>query len=250
MKTLKKGTFEPNYPIENLKYAKVNRDMMLNHAENFKKKLIDYGWMMPIVASKTGDVIEGHHRVESAKMLKQKTVPVYIPHWINTKKTKEHLDCIINLNNGNKSWSMLNYLKTFALKNENYKIVYDAYMNNSNNISVGNVINIFFTRGQHSNNSQFKKGTAIIKDLHFSKYLLNNLSNLYKKHGAKKISAYCVREFIKVAYLKANKDIKAVDYLFKQYDKMAKTGHLAISSITDFRPLLEVYLNDYKKINR
>jgi len=118
MKTLKKGTFEPNYPIENLKYAKVNRDMMLNHAESLKRKLIDYGWMMPIVASKTGDVIEGHHRVESAKMLKQKTVPVYIPYWVNTKKPKEHLDCIINLNNGNKSWSMLNYLKTFATKNK------------------------------------------------------------------------------------------------------------------------------------
>jgi hypothetical protein len=52
-----------------------------------------------------------------------------------------------------------------------------------------------------------------------------------------------------VAYTKANKDKGAVNHLFSQYEKMAKTGHLAVSSIMDFRPLLEVYLNDYKKIN-
>ena len=245
METLKKGTFKPNYPINKLKYAASNRDMILNHAENFKTKLIDYGWMMPIVASITGDVLEGHHRIESAKLLKQKTVPAYIVDWVDTKQVKEHLDCIISLNNGNRAWSMFDYLKAFADHNQDYKIVYDAYMSNSNNVSVGNVINIFF----RSKNKNFKKGTAIIEDLKFSKYLLYNLSDLYEKYGGKKITAYCVREFIQVAYKKAKKNKGAIDYLLKQYGIMAKTGHLAVSSIMDFRPLLEVYLNDYKKIN-
>jgi hypothetical protein len=249
METLKKGKFKPNYPINKLKYAASNRDMILNHAENFKTKLIDYGWMMPIVASVTGDVLEGHHRIESAKLLKQKTVPAYIVDWVDTKQVKEHLDCIINLNNGNRAWSMFDYLKAFAKHNADYKIVYDAYMSNSNNVSVGNVINIFFTKGQHSDNKLYKKGKAKIEDLEFGNYLLHNLSDLYEKYGSKKITAYCVREFIKVAYQKANKDKKAIDHLFKQYGIMAKTGHLAVSSINDFRPLLEVYLNDYKKIN-
>jgi len=249
METLKKGKFKPNYPINKLKYAKVNRDMTVNHAENFKTKLIDYGWMMPIVASVTGDVLEGHHRIESAKLLKQKTVPTYIVDWVDTKQVKEHLDCIISLNNGNKAWSMFDYLKAFADQNEDYKIVYDAYLSNSNNVSVGNVINIFFTRGQHSNNQLYKKGQAKIEDVDFGKYLLHNFSDLYEKYGSKKITAYCIREFIKVAYIKANKDKGAVDYLFKQYETMAKKGHLAVSSINDFRPLLEVYLNDYRKIN-
>jgi len=245
METLKKGKFKPNYPINKLKYAKVNRDMTVNHAENFKTKLIDYGWMMPIVASVTGDVLEGHHRIESAKLLKQETVPAYIVDWVDTKQVKKHLDCIISLNNGNKAWSMFDYLKAFAKHNDDYKTVYDAYMSNSNNVSVGNVINIFF----RSKNKDFKKGTAIIEDLKFSKYLLYNLSDLYEKYGSKKITAYCVREFIQVAYKKAKKNKGAIDYLLKQYGVMAKTGHLAVSSIMDFRPLLEVYLNDYKKIN-
>ncbi len=246
METIKKGKFKPNYPINKLKYAKVNRDMTLNHAENFKTKLIDYGWMMPIVASVTGDVLEGHHRIESAKLLKQKTVPAYIVDWVNTNQAKEHLDCIISLNNGNRAWSMFDYLKAFAKHNKDYKIVYDAYTSNSNNVSAGNVINIFFKH----NNKQFKKGTAKIEDLEFAKYLLHSLSDLYEKYGSKKITAYCVREFIHVAYKKTKKDKGATDYLLKQYSTMAKTGHLGISSIVDFRPLLEVYLNDYNKINK
>tara|TARA_A100000172_G_scaffold80033_1_gene68488 strand:- start:675 stop:1427 length:753 start_codon:yes stop_codon:yes gene_type:complete len=250
METLKKGKFKPNYPINKLKYAKVNRDMTVNHAENFKTKLIDYGWMMPIVASVTGDVLEGHHRIESAKLLKQETVPAYIVDWIDTKQVKEHLDCIISLNNGNKAWSMFDYLKAFADQNEDYKIVYDAYMSNSNNVSVGNVINIFFTRGQHANNSKFKKGTAKIEDIKFANYLLHNISNLYEKYGRRRIQAYCVREFVKVAYAKAQKNKKAVEYLFKQYEKMAKRDHLAISSISEFKPILEVYLNDYKLMSK
>lgn len=250
METLKKGKFKLNYPINKLKYAKVNRDMTVNHAENFKTKLIDYGWMMPIVASVTGDVLEGHHRIESAKLLKQETVPAYIVDWVDTKQVKEHLDCIISLNNGNKAWSMFDYLKAFADQNEDYKIVYDAYMSNSNNVSVGNVINIFFTRGQHANNSKFKKGTAKIEDIKFANYLLHNISNLYEKYGRRRIQAYCVREFVKVAYAKAQKNKKAVEYLFKQYEKMAKRDHLAISSISEFKPILEVYLNDYKLMSK
>lgn len=245
METINTGIYKPNYAINKLKYATVNRDMTLNHAENFKTKLVDYGWMMPIVVSKTGDVLEGHHRIESAKLLKQKTVPAYIVDWVDTKQVKEHLDCIISLNNGNKAWSMFDYLKAFAKHNEDYRIVYDAYKSNSNNVSVGNVIKIFFK----SNNRAFKKGTAKIEDLKFAKYLLYKLSNLYERYGSKKITAYCVREFIQVAYNKAKKDREAIDYLLKQYSRMAKTGHLGVSSILDFRPLLEVYLNDYKKIN-
>ena len=245
METLKKGKFKPNYPINKLKYAKVNRDMTVNHAENFKTKLIDYGWLIPVVASVTGDVLEGHHRVEAAKMLKQETIPVYEVDWVDTKQLKEHLDCIISLNNGNRAWTMFDFLKAFTNHNEDYKIVYDAYMRNSNNVSVGNAINIFFK----PHNNKFKTGEAKIEDLEFSNYLLHNLSDLYEKYGSKKITAYCVREFITVSYKKAKKHKGAVDYLFKQYEKMARTGHLAVSSINDFRPLLEVYLNDYKKIN-
>jgi len=250
MKTIniKTGLFNPSYPIDKLKFASVNRDMQETHSKNFNTKLMKYGWMMPIVITKSGDVLEGHHRIESAKLLKQKTVPVYIVNWVNTKEAKEHLDCIISLNNGNKAWSMFDYLKAFAKHNKDYKIVYDAYTSNSNNVSVGNVINIFFN--EFRERSKFKKGRSKILDLQFAEYLLGSISNLYEKYGSRKIQAYCVREFINVAYNKAKKNKKAVNFLLKQYEKMAKIDHLAISSITEFKPLLEVYLNEFKLLQR
>ena len=243
MKTrlLKKGVYNPNYPISELKMAKVNRDMISSHSENFKCKLVDFGWLMPIVVSSDGDVIEGHHRIESAKLLKQKKIPAYIVDWVDTTNARKHLNCIISLNNGNKSWTMFDYLKAFSNFNTDYKIVYDAFICNSNNVSVGNVINCYFKRSV----GQFKKGTSKIDDVNFSNYLLNGISNLYEKYTSKKITAYCVREFINVAFTKAKKNKKAVNYLFKMYDRMAKQNHLAIASITDFRPLIETYLNDY-----
>lgn len=243
---LKRGIFEPLYPIKKLKMAEVNRDMILTHAENFKSKLVDYGWLMPIVVSDKGDVIEGHHRIESAKLLKQKTIPAYIVNWIDTTDATDHLKCIISLNNGNKAWTMFDYLKAFANESTDYKIVYNAYTSNSNNVSIGNVINCFFLRTR----DVFKKGKSKIEDLDFSNYLLHSISKLKKKHTHRKINSFCVREFIKVAYYKAKKEKKAVEYLLKVYDKMAKQNHLAISSITDFRPLIETYLNEYYLINK
>jgi hypothetical protein len=244
MKTteIKRGEFNAYYLISDLKVAIVNRDLFLQHSENFKNKLNEFGWMMPIVISKSGDVIEGHHRLETARMLGQKTVPVYIVDWINTSDTNEHLDCIINLNNGNRAWIKLDYLKAFAKQNEDYKKVYDAYLSNSNNISVGNVINCFFGK---TVNSKFKKGECKIEDINFSLTLLNKFSELVSKYGSRKIAAYCVRELINVAYVKTNKDLDAVEHLLREYDKMAKENHPALTSISEFKPTIEKELTYY-----
>lgn len=128
MKTteIKRGQFNAYYPISNLKMAEVNRDVLLKHSENFKQKLNEFGWMMPIVISSDGDIIEGHHRVVCSRLLKQTTVPAYIVDWVDTNKGKEHLNAIISLNNGNKAWTTLDYLKAFSKENKQYAKVYDA----------------------------------------------------------------------------------------------------------------------------
>jgi hypothetical protein len=246
---IKRGEYNAYYPISDLKMATVNRDTVTKHAENFKSKLNDYGWMMPIVVSSKGDVIEGHHRIESAKLLKQKTIPAYIIEWVNTDKDKEHLNAIISLNNGNKKWNTLDYLKAFARGNEDYKIVYDAYLSNYNNISVGNVVNCFFSRGR-ATHLEFKKGEAKIIDLEFSLYLIKKISELSSEFGRKKIQAYCVREMITVAFSSAKRDIKTMDFLFKKYKKLAKDKVPVISSLTDFKPTMELYKLMYDKQNK
>ena len=241
---LKRGIYLPFYPINDLKPAKVNRDLFPKHAENFKTKLKENDWLLPIIIAANGDVIEGHHRIQSAKLLGENTVPVYVVHWVNTNSAKEHLKCIINLNNGNKAWTSLDYLKAFARDNKQYKKVYNAYLKNSNNISVGNIINCYFGYGK-TNSYNFKKGTSVILDESFGDYLVNKFSYLNEKYGKSKIAAYCVRELIVVAYTKAKMNIKTVNFLFKKYEDMAKTDHPSITSISKFKPLMELYLNEY-----
>ena len=131
---IKRGEYNAYYPISKLKMAKVNRDTVTKHAENFKDKLNDYGWMMPIVVSSKGDVIEGHHRIKSAQLLNQKTIPAYIIEWVNTNIEKEHLKAIISLNNGNKAWSKADDLKAVAKDNKDYNIGYDEHLKKINKI--------------------------------------------------------------------------------------------------------------------
>jgi len=243
MKTteIKRGQFNAYYPISNLKMAEVNRDVLLNHSENFKQKLNEFGWMMPIVISSDGDIIEGHHRVVCSRLLKQTTVPAYIVDWVDTNKGKEHLNAIISLNNGNKAWTTLDYLKAFSKENEQYSKVYDAYLKNRNNVSAGNVVNSFF--GSQSKN--FKKGQSVIKDEKFSLYLLDKISNLVNDYGKSNVQAYCVREMINIGFSKAFKDYKAMDYLFAEYGRLAKLEHPAATSISKFKPLMEVNLKHF-----
>ena len=244
---IKRGDFNQYYPISELKLASVNRDIFQKHAENFKNKLNDFGWMLPIVITNKGNVIEGHHRIESARLLKQKTIPAYIVNWVDTDNDREHLNYIININNGNKAWNTLDYLKTFAKHNEHYKLAFDAFEKNSNNITVGNLVHIYFG---YANRNKFKNGDCIVKNLEFDEYLLSKITTLIKQHGKKKIAAYCVREFIHLAYKKTKMDKIAMDYLFDIYEDMASNNHLSLTSISDFRTHMEKQYNTFKKLSR
>lgn len=242
---IKRGEFNAYYSINKLKMASINRDIFEQHAENFKDKLTTNGWLMPIVVSSKGDVIEGHHRIISAKLLKQKTIPAYIVDWVNTGIEKEHLNCIITLNNGNRAWTTLDYLKAFSKENKDYKKVYDTYLKNSHNISVGNVVNSFFAS---TSKNGFKQGKSEIKDLNFSMYLIRKISKLVTKYGKTNVQAYCVREMITIGFTKAFKDYEAMDFLFKEYAGLAKAEHPAATSITRFKPLMELSLNQFNKL--
>ena len=239
---IKRGEFNAYFPISKVKMAKMNRDLVPKHIDNFKSKINEYGWMMPIIISKDNDVIEGHNRIKAAILLGQKTVPAYIVDWVDTSKEKEHLDSIINLNNGNRAWNNLDFLKSFSKYNKDYKIVYDYFLKNSNNISIGNVINCFFRK-----KSKFNKGTSTIENKQFAVYLLKNISRLVKKYNKNKIQAYCVREIINVGYAKAKMDVDVMDKVFQYYEGMAITSHEHLTSIKDFKKHIEYKLKDFNK---
>ena len=242
---IKRGEYNAYYLISELKMAIINRDTVTKHAENFKSKLNDFGWMMPIVVSSKGDVIEGHHRIESAKLLNQKTIPAYVIDWVDTTEEKEHLKAIISLNNGNKAWNTLNYLKAYSTDSKDYDVVYKAYLRNKNNISVGNVVNCFFG----SKSKSFKNGNCNIIDYDFSIYLIAKISKLVVAYGKTNVQAYCVREMIRFAFEKdAYKDYDALNFLFKEYAKLVKAENPAATSISRFKPLMESLLSEFKTL--
>ena len=136
-------------------------------------------------------------------------------------------------------------MKAFAKENEEYSIVYEAYLRYNKLLSVGNIINCFF--GQFSA-SRFKKGNANIKNEELAYYLLEKLSNLVLKYTKSKIQAFSIRELIAIAYSKENVDYNVMDYIISEYDDMASINHPKLTSITEFKKHIQSKITMYNNI--
>lgn len=248
-RTLETGTYNSKYKICNLKLAKVNRQISLNHVENFQKKLSQNGWMLPIICSSAGDVLEGHHKILAAIKLKQKTVPAYIVNWVDTKKPIEHLNSIVSLNSGNLNWKIEDYLEKFAMFNDDYKYVYDVFQLNKNLITINNCVKLYFKISNYESRMNFREGKLNIFDKSFSNWMLDQITQLTEQFSSSIIRAYQIRSLIGFAN-KLKKDKKAISYMLSQIKKMAEVNHIALSSSLGFQKIMNIYLNDYKRIKK
>ena len=245
MKNLKKGTFNANHPISELKQSLVNRDIVTNHTERFAGKLKEYNWLSPIIIDDKGNIIEGHHRVLAAEKLGINSVPAYIVDWVDTSDLDEYQKYIISLNNSNRAWGALDYLKSFSRNKDAYEFVYSKYIESKNVFSVGNVLNIYFDSGT---SQKFKEGKSTIKNLEFSEYLFVNFLALKSKYGGKKFQAFTINRTTKFMHsrIKSMKNKKEVDYLFIQLEELAKSDSSLLSSVEMILPWLKRQLNAYK----
>lgn len=247
--TLNTGTYNSKYKISNLKLAKVNRQINQKHVQNFQNKLSDKGWMLPVICSSSGDVLEGHHKILAAIKLKQITVPAYIVNWVDTKKPIQHLNSIVSLNSGNLNWKIEDYLEKFALFNDDYTYVYNTYQENKGLISVNNCVKLFFKCNSYEQRINFREGKLKIIDKSFSNWLLGEITELSQEFGNSIIRAYQIRSLIDYSVkLKRNK--KAISYLLKQIKNMAKVNHIGLSSSLPFQNLMKIYYKDYKKVKK
>jgi hypothetical protein len=244
---IKTGTFNAQYKISDIELAAVNRDFNEKHSLSFSKKLDKYGWLVPVIVSSKGDLIEGHHRVLSAQNMGQTTVPAYIVDWIDTDVENIHLDTIVNLNNANKAWSSLDYLKAYSKTNKHYKLVYDSYNENSEFLSVGNVINCFFNQGC---NTKFKDGKCKVLNKKHGLYLVKELSNLVKKHGKRDFQPYARRVVAQASYRNAKMNLGATKHIIERVADMADGKDSRLNSITDLAPYLESVIRKYNKENK
>jgi disulfide oxidoreductase YuzD len=242
---IKKGEYKANYSVKKLKRSLVNRDIVENHSASFEKKIKDFGWLLPVVIDSNNNILEGHHRVLSAERIGLKTVPVYIVDWLDTKDLDEAQKVIISLNNNNRKWGVIDFLKSYSLNKNDYKKVYDIYNKNSEYFAVGAITLMYFNSGC---NTTFKDGKAKIKDIEFSNYLLNEIKELVKKHSRSVIQAYSIREFVKFAHNTVKDDYNALQFLINNIDIMAKSNKALLTSITDFSIYLKDTYNQYKNL--
>jgi len=243
MNTLKKGTFNANYPISELKQSLVNRDIVVNHLNNFAKKLDEFGWLSPIIIDEKGNIIEGHHRALSAEKLNLTSVPVYIVNWVDTNDLDEYQKYIISLNNTNRAWGALDYLKSFSENKEPYEFVYSKYVDSKDVFSVGNILNIYFNSGT---NRTFKEGRSTVKDLKFSEYLFTNFLRLKGKYGGKKFQALTINRTCSFVHQKIKGNEKEMNFIFLQLEELAKQDSPTLSSVEYLRPWLNSQLKAYR----
>ena len=236
---IKVGTFQGSYPVSALKFSTVNRDIVKNHASNFIKKISAYGWIVPIVIDKYGNIIEGHHRVQAAIEMGLKSVPAYIIDWVDTSNLNEYQEYIMNLNASNRTWYAIDYLKTTAINQPDYKTVYNKYMASKDILSVGNVLNMYFNSGA---SQRFKDGKSRIKDKDFAEYLFNNFYRLKAHYGKVKFQAFTINRTTQFMYSKC-KTRSEVDYIFKQLERLARTNNAILSSVEMIKPFLKEQLD-------
>ena len=242
---IKVGNFNAKYPVSKLKQSLVNRDITMNHVESFGKKIKDFGWMLPIIIDSYGNNIEGHHRAMAAEKIGEKTLPVYIVDWVNTKDLNEYQEYIISLNNSNRKWSALDYLKSYSRNKAEYKYVNKKYDETKEFLSVGNVLNIYLGNGA---SPTFKKGNSKIKNKQFSNFLLSNFLRLKKEYGSKQIQALTINRVCSFLNAKTNEDINSTVYLFNEIEKLAINKDPLLSSVSSFKTWLVEVSEKYQTI--
>ena len=244
LKEVKTGTFNAKFPIEKLKQSLVNRDIVSKHSDLFGKKISAYGWLSPVIIDEKGNIIEGHHRVISAQRINLKTVPAYIVDWVDTKNLDEYQKYIISLNNSNRKWGALDYLKSYSRNKKDYSFVFNKYVANKEILTVGNILNIYFNSGA---SASFKEGESKIKNREFSNFLLKNILSLKKEFGSKKIQAYTLREVAKFCNGKLNQNKEEAQLIFNEIRILAETDSPILSSIEHILPFLNKTLTNYRK---
>jgi hypothetical protein len=220
MNTLSVGTFIPNFKIKDLRLdSNVNRDTNVSNIEEKKDKLEQNGWIMPIVVTPLGKVLEGQNRLEAAISLNLKSMPVYIVDWIDDNDVDEVRDIIISLNNGNRAWTQWDYIKSYKATNKEYAAAYANCIKYGETLSNGVVVAAMFGIG--SANSRFKKGGSELKSREKYEYLLETCKSLVNTYGKNQFPSQTLRSFLLWA---GNKEFKLINYIVNEMKTSVRNG--------------------------
>ena len=110
---------------KDLCFALGNRETYDAHINKFESLLSDYGFLDALKVIPSDDcflIVEGQHRFEAGKRLGMEEFPCYVIDWLEGCDEDEIQNIIISLNANNKTWTIYDYVKSFADRgDEDYK---------------------------------------------------------------------------------------------------------------------------------
>ena len=245
MSDLKVGRFVEDYKINNLKLdGNVNRDVSVSNIEEKKNKIEEFGWLMPIIITVSGKILEGQNRYEAARSIGLKTIPVYIVDWVNEQEADDVRDVIISLNNGNKAWVQWDYIKSYKSSIKSYEIAYRNCLKYEGILSNGIIVSAMF--GLNSMNTRFKKGEANLVNRDKYTYLLETASSLVVKYGKNQFPSQTLRTFV----LWANKvdDYNLINFVVNQMKASVKHGQRVADGDLGLREWINLQKEAYESV--
>lgn len=243
--SLNVGLFVAAYDIKKLFLdSAVNRDTSVSNIEEKKNKLEDFGWLMPIVITRAGKILEGQNRYEAAKALGLETIPVYIVDWVDEEDVEETRDVIISLNNGNKAWVQWDYIKSYKSSIKAYDLAYKNCVKYEGTISNGVVVAAMFNIG--AMNDRFKKGQSTLVSKDKYEYILETINALVVRFGKNQFPSQTLRTFV----LWANKieDRNVINYIVNEMKTSVLNGQRVADGDLGLKEWLNLKQETYESI--
>tara|TARA_R110000787_G_scaffold102719_1_gene208849 strand:+ start:599 stop:1363 length:765 start_codon:yes stop_codon:yes gene_type:complete len=169
----------------------INREVSLPHVDRMKKLILKNGFADAIKVSPSGSKfisIEGQHRVQALVSLGVKEIPCLIIDWVDSQnKVNDFQQFVIDLNASNKTWSIIDYIKSHAkVGDKNYSYLLKKIREAKGLISAGAVASMY--SGERRGNSILKKGDYFPCDEVFSDKIFSECLDLVSRCGKDKVT--------------------------------------------------------------
>lgn len=181
-------------PLNKINFIDGNRDINESHVQKMYDLIAENGFADTIKVVQRGKkyfAVEGQHRLQSLKLHKIKEVPCSVIDWLGGD-FEEIQSYIIDLNAHNRSWTLYDYVKSWADKKiPNYVHLRNQMINYQKTLSNGVVATCY--DGISRSHVPLKKGNLKFVDVTFSNDLVEALSRLVSKWGKRRLPAQILR---------------------------------------------------------
>lgn len=182
-------------PIDSIKFIDGNREIVESHVQKMYDLIEDNGFADTIKVAKKKDsyyAVEGQHRIVALKLHNVSTIPCSIVDWLD-EDFEEIQGFIIDLNAHNRTWTLYDYVKSWADKKiPEYTHLRNQMINYQKTLSNGVVATSY--DGVVRAHPSIKNGSLKFVDKTFSDTLVDSLSKMVAKWGKKRLPAQVLRQ--------------------------------------------------------